>query len=139
MSYVIAAPEIMTAAASELAGIQSALGAATAAAVTQTRAVLAAGADEVSAAIAALLSAHGQEYQALSAQAAAFQDGFVQALNAGAAAYASAEAANAAVLQEALNLVNAPVQALLGSPLTAASLSAAATAFIMGGTFNPQP
>jgi hypothetical protein len=54
----------------------------------------------------------------LGAEAAAFHDQFVQALNAGAGSYASAEAANASPLQtvqqDALNLVNAPAQALLG-------------------------
>jgi hypothetical protein len=58
--------------------------------------VIAAGSDEVSAAIASLFSSHGKAFQALSAQAAAFHSRFVQALIAGAGAYAGAEAANAA-------------------------------------------
>ena len=62
-------------------------------------AVLAAGADEVSAQIAALFGAHAQSYRALSAQAAAFHEQFVQALRGGAASYASTEAANAQPLQ----------------------------------------
>ena len=66
----------MTAAATDLATIRSTLNAVNAAAAAHTTALLAAGADEVSAAIVALFSAHGQEYQALSAQAAAFQDEF---------------------------------------------------------------
>jgi hypothetical protein len=49
MSYVVAAPEMMTSAASDLARIESALSAAHAAAATQTTAVLAAAEDEVSA------------------------------------------------------------------------------------------
>ena len=53
MSFVIAAPEIMTSAATDLTRIESALSAAHAAAATQTTAVLAAAQDEVSAAIAA--------------------------------------------------------------------------------------
>jgi hypothetical protein len=65
-----------------LAGIESALNAANAAAATQTTSVLAAAEDEVSAAIAELLSGHGQAYQALSAQTAAFHAQFVQALTA---------------------------------------------------------
>ena len=99
MSYVIAAPEMMTAAVSDLAGVESALSAANAAATARTTAVLAAGTDEVSAAIAALFSAHGQGYQALSVQAAAFHDEFVRALAVGAGSYASAEAAAAKPLQ----------------------------------------
>lgn len=94
MSYVIAAPEIMAAAASDLSGIESVLSAAHAAAATQTTAVVAAAGDEVSGAIAALFSAQGQEYQALSAVAAAFQAQFRQALTASAGSYANAEAAN---------------------------------------------
>ena len=95
MSYVIAAPEIMTTAATNLATIGSNLSAAHTAAATQTTGVLAAAEDEVSAAIAALFSAHGQGFQALGAQAAAFHDQFVQTLNSGAWSYASTEAANA--------------------------------------------
>ncbi|REQ17293.1 PE family protein, partial [Mycobacterium tuberculosis] len=71
MSFVSVAPEIVVAAATDLAGIGSAISAANAAAAAPTTAVLAAGADEVSAAIAALFSGHAQAYQALSAQAAA--------------------------------------------------------------------
>jgi hypothetical protein len=71
MSFVIAAPEFVTAAATDLANIGSKLSAADAAAATQTTGVLASAEDEVSAAIGAVFSAHGQAYQALSAQAAA--------------------------------------------------------------------
>ena len=63
------------------------------------RGVLAAGADEVSAAITTIFAAHAQAYQALSAQAATFHQQFVQLMHAGAGSYASAEAANASPLQ----------------------------------------
>jgi len=53
MSFVNAAPEALAAAAGNLARIELALSAANAAARTHTTAVLAAGADEVSTAIAA--------------------------------------------------------------------------------------
>ena len=72
MSFVIAAPEFLTAAATDLANIGSTIGAANAAAAAPTTSLLAAGADEVSAAVAALFGGHAQSYQALSAQAAAF-------------------------------------------------------------------
>jgi hypothetical protein len=72
MSFVIAAPEFVSAAASDLANIGSAIGQANAAAALPTSGVLAAGADEVSAAVASLFGAHAQAYQALSAQAASF-------------------------------------------------------------------
>ena len=56
-----------------------------------------------------------------SAQAATFHNQFVQLLNAGAGSYAGAEAASASPLQtvqqDALSLINAPAQALLGRPL----------------------
>ena len=63
MSFVTAAPEALAAAAGDLAGIESALSAANAAARAHTTAVLAAGADEVSAAIAAVFSGHAQGFQ----------------------------------------------------------------------------
>lgn len=62
MSFVIAAPEMIAAAAADLATMSSALSAANAAVAGPTTAVLAAGADEVSAAIAALFTSHGQDY-----------------------------------------------------------------------------
>ena len=96
MSFVIAMPEALGTAATDLASLGSTLSTANAAAATPTTGMLAAAEDEVSAAIAALFSAHGQGFQALSAQAAAFHDQFVQALTASAGSYASAEAANAA-------------------------------------------
>jgi hypothetical protein len=99
MSYVIAAPDILATAAADVMGIGSSLSDANAAAATSTTKVIAAGADEVSAAIASLFSSHGKAFQALSAQAAAFHSQIVQALNAGAGAYASTEAANAGPLQ----------------------------------------
>lgn len=72
MSFVIAAPEFLTAAAMDLASIGSTVSAASAAASAPTVAILAAGADEVSIAVAALFGMHGQAYQALSVQASAF-------------------------------------------------------------------
>src|SRR6516162_8572066 len=99
MSFVIAAPEFVTAAASDLASLGSTISSANAAAATQTTGVLAAAEDEVSAAIAAVFSAHGQGFQALSAQAAAFHAEFVQALSGAGSTYVLAEAANVAPLQ----------------------------------------
>ena len=77
MPYVIAAPEMLAAAASDVAGIGSSIKAANAAAAAPTTAVAAAAGDEVSAAIASLFSGHAQEFQALNAQAAAFHAEFV--------------------------------------------------------------
>ena len=57
MSYLIATPELMTSAATDLSNIGSALSAANAAAATPTTAIVVAAEDEVSAAIAAVFSA----------------------------------------------------------------------------------
>jgi hypothetical protein len=111
----------MDAAASGLARIGSTLGAAHAAAVIRTSALLPAAGDEVSAAIASQFSAYARAYQALSARASAFHDWFVQALSGAGNAYAAAEAANASPLQtlerDVLGLINAPTTATLGRPL----------------------
>ncbi|MCV6987173.1 PE family protein [Mycobacterium shinjukuense] len=60
MSYLIAAPEMLAAAAQHLAGIGASLSAANAAASASTVRLLPAGADEVSAAIAALFGTHAR-------------------------------------------------------------------------------
>jgi hypothetical protein len=121
MSYLIAAPEYLAAAASDLANIASSMSAANAVAMTPTSGVLAAGADEVSAMIAALFSTHAQAYQALSAQAASFHAQFVQLMNGGASQYALTEAANASPMQSvgqaALGAATSPGQAMTGHSL----------------------
>ena len=121
MSYVIAAPEMMTSAAADLATIGSNVNAAHMVAATRTTAVLPAAADEVSASIAHLFSEHAASYQALAGQAAAFNDQFVQHLTASAGAFAHAEAANVALLQplqgQLLNLLTG-FQNMLTSSLT---------------------
>src|SRR6202453_2457387 len=117
MSFVIAAPEAVASAASNLASIGSTIGEANAAAVAPTTGVAAAAEDEGSAASATLFSRHAEEFQALSAQAAALHTQFVQLMNGGAAQYAASEAANASPLQPLLNAINAPTEALVGRPL----------------------
>jgi PE family len=110
MSFVIAASEMMTDAARELASLGSTISAANAAAAPPTTGVLAAGADEVSAAVASVFSSHARHFQALNAEAAGFHAQFRQALNAGASAYESTEAAN--VAQTQLGLVEQQTQPL---------------------------
>ncbi|MHA7650621.1 PE family protein, partial [Mycobacterium sp. ML5] len=121
MSFVIATPDVLASAASDLASLGSAIGAANAAAGLSTMGVSAAGADEVSAAVAVLFGAHGREYQAVGARAAAFHAQFVQVLSAGAGSYVAAEAASvsplAALEQAVWGAVNAPTRVLLGRPL----------------------
>jgi hypothetical protein len=116
MSFVIAVPETLAAAANDVAGIGSAITAANTAAAAPTTSVVTAAADEVSTQIAALFGAHAQEYQALSARSAGVSRPFLQALNAAGGSYAAADAANATPLA-ALDAINAPTQALLGRPL----------------------
>src|SRR6202453_923132 len=121
MSFVIAVPEYVTAAASDLGNIGSTISAANAAAAAPTSAIVASGGDEVSAAVATMFGAHAQAYQAISAQAATFHEQFVQLMNAGAGSYANAEAANATPLQSTpqnlIDALNGPTEALLGRPL----------------------
>jgi len=114
MSFMLAEPATLVAAASDVAGIGSTLSTAHAAAAAPTTGVLAAAADEVSTQIAELFSQHAQSYQQLSARAAAFHGQFVQALAATASNYAAAEMAAA---QSLANEVSAPAQALLGHAL----------------------
>ncbi|MBW0013349.1 PE family protein [Mycobacterium sp.] len=118
MSFLFAAPEALAAAASDLAGIGSTLGTASADAAAPTSGVMASAADEVSAQVAALLSEHGLGYQQLSKQMAQFHEQFVQTLSAGAGAYAAAEASAAQTLS---NTVKAPAASLSGNAVGAAA------------------
>lgn len=113
---MIAAPDVVTAAANDIARIGAAVSAANTTAAAATTGMAPAAADEVSAAIAALFGAHAQEYQAVSLQVADFHERFVQALNAAGAAYAQAEAEIVLLLQSARQAV----LNLLGSPSGAA-------------------
>ncbi|MDD4868268.1 MAG: PE domain-containing protein, partial [Mycobacterium sp.] len=130
MSYLVAGPDLMSAAAAELERIGAALAEATAAAAAPTTAVASAGADEVSKAVAAAFSSCGQAHQAISAQAAALHGQFVQTLTAAANAYTGAEATAAASLQSADSPfgMSAPV-----------SNPAGAVALIMGPSGIPVP
>ena len=111
MAYVVAAPEMMASAATDVATIGSNVSAAHMAAAAPNLALIPAAADEVSAGIAQLFAQHAQGYQAQAAQAAAFQEQFVQHLTAGAFSYAGIDAALASLLQNWQNLnVNADLQ-----------------------------
>jgi triacylglycerol lipase len=98
MSYVIAAPEFVTAAATDLANVASSVGEANTVAAARTTSMIVAAGDEVSAAVASLFTEHAQMFHALSARASAFHAQFVQALNAAGGAYTGAESANASKL-----------------------------------------
>jgi hypothetical protein len=137
MSFVIAAPEAFQAAANDLAGIRASLADATASAAASTTGVVPAAADEVSAAMSAMFGNFGREFQWLSAQAQAFHAEFVSLMNAGAGAYVSTEVANAE--QAVANAINAPAEAILGSPLlpggvgASAAQSVSAASGLLGG------
>ncbi|MHA7649936.1 PE family protein [Mycobacterium sp. ML4] len=106
MSFLFTQPEFLRSAATDLAGVGSTINAATSAAAGPTTEVLAAGADEVSMAMATIFGAHAQSYQVLSTQAARFHNRFVSLLNSAGGAYSSAEFANVRV--QALNVIGAP-------------------------------
>ena len=161
MSFVNVAPELVEAAAHDLAGIGSTLGEATGFAAAPTTSIAAAGTDEVSVAIAALFGNHGQEFQARTARAAAFHNEFVGLVKSGAGAYLSTEIANAEqtlagavhapaqMVSGAASLLSSPAQGLF-SPGNIAAIEAPYKALvtntetnlqsIMGaGTANPHP
>jgi hypothetical protein len=95
MTFVTTQPDLLAAAAGQLAGVGSELTAQNAAESLPTTAVAPAAADEVSALTAAQFASHAAMYQAVSAHAAAVHDLFVTALGAAAGSYAATEAANA--------------------------------------------
>jgi hypothetical protein len=95
MTFVTTQPDMLAAAAGQLAGVGSALTAHNAVAMPSTTAVLPAAADEVSALTAAQFASHAAMYQAVSAHAAAVHELFVTVLGASADSYGATEAANA--------------------------------------------
>jgi PE-PPE domain/PE family len=136
MTNLIADPQLLAAAAGNVADINSSIGAARAAAAGPTTGLVAAAEDEVSAMTAALFGAYGQEYQALLQQAAVFHEQFVAALSSAGNAYAGAEAA----ASSSLGTLGGDVRALMGgnaAPATGTVMGALATAAPMvapGGT-----
>ena len=97
-SFVIAAPEMLAAAATDLSTIGSDLSAVHTTAAARTTGILVAAEDEVSAAIAAVFSAHGQGFHALGAQFNAATEQFTAALKSSASAYTGTEAQAANLL-----------------------------------------
>lgn len=132
MSLLLVAPEALVAAASDLAGVGSALNTASTAAAAPTTGVVSAAADEISTQIAAVFSEQGVEFRQLIAQVVAVHERLVQVLRAGARMYAAAEADAAHSLRNAVNalpageLVSGAVtqaeSAVLGAGRAAASL-----------------
>ena len=80
MTFVTTQPDLLAAAAGQLAGVGSDLTAQNAAELPPTTAVVPAAADEVSALTAAQFASHAVMYQAVSAQATAIHEMFVNTL-----------------------------------------------------------
>ncbi len=120
MTYVSAESQIIATAAADLEGIGSAINAAGAAAASPTSKVLAAAADEVSAAVARLFGAYGAQGQTVVSQLAALHDEFNRLLAAAGFAYTGTEVANTATIA--------------ATPLTGTTVS-----LVMGGSGNPVP
>jgi hypothetical protein len=91
MSFVSVVPEQLSLVAADITSIGSAISEANRAASGPTTQMLAAGDDEVSAAIAAVFSTHGQQFQALITQTEAFHQQFAALMSAGSESYAIAE------------------------------------------------
>ena len=136
MSFVIAAPRSVADAAASVARIGTAIDAAHAAAAVRTADIIPAGADEVSAAVTAVFADYASAYQALTTRAATVHTQFVRSLAAAAGAYEATDAANtnplSAVQSDALGLINAPTEALLGRPLIGNGANGTTTAHGVG-------
>jgi PE-PPE domain/PE family len=131
---VVAAPELITTAATDLSNIGSTLSEANAAAATPTMRVLAAAEDWVSAAVAALFSAHGQGYQALGAQASAFHSQFVATVASSLSSYQTTEDAGVNALRSAVTdaeQVNSPA---VTSPVTQIPSTVNPITLVVSGT-----
>jgi hypothetical protein len=145
MPSLITQPQLITVAASDVADIDSAVGAAKAAAAGPTSDLVVAAQDEVSAAVAELFGGYGKEYQAVLKQAAAFHEEFAAALATAANAYAQAEAANASAISGALGQLTSPIHSSLvaapvaPTPTVMSPLTAPTVALVMGGSGLPIP
>jgi hypothetical protein len=103
MSYVIVAPEMLTAAAGDLDTIGSDLSLARTAAAVPTINLVPAGGDEVSAGIAHLFSRYAEDFHGLAGTAAASHEQFAQHLKTGAGWYSGIEKLHTALLRTSLH------------------------------------
>ena len=123
---MITNPDVMTAAAADLATISSDLSAAHLTAARSTTGLVPAAADEVSSGIAQLFSHYGSSFQELAAKTTAFHDQFVHTLKSGATGYSTTEAAAITSLRPLLDLL----PSWLNNALTTAGLYVAG--FLVG-------
>jgi lipocalin len=101
-------PEVVAAAAQDIAGVGAALDQAYAAVAPATTSLVAAAEDEVSAAVASVFSGHGQAFAALGAKAVSFQNLFVEALTNASQQYKAAETAIVDYLQAGTAALHLP-------------------------------
>lgn len=139
MSYLLTQPGLMATTAADVAAIGTTINEATVAAAGETTGVVAAAADEVSAAIAKVFDAYAQEWQAVLRRAATLHSEFAQALAAGGSAYAGAEAASLGALA-AGNSVPTATGATGGvTAMTNAALTNPVVSFVLDGSGTPIP
>ena len=118
MTGLIMQPVLIATAATDVAEIELAIGAAKTAAAGPTTGLLAAAQDEVSAAAAALFGEYGKGYQALLKQAEAFHEQFTSGLAAAANGYLQTEASNAlTVLSDPAGTITTLVLGASGYPI----------------------
>lgn len=132
MSHLVTQPQLMTAAAEDLVGIQTSIAEASIAVGGRTTGLAAAAADEVSAAIADVFSVFGEDYQAFARQVETYHNAFVQTLTASANAYGHAEA-------DAQALLSGSTAASGGAPSAQATLQGTTFGWMIGGSGNPIP
>lgn len=98
MSFLMAQPEVLGAAARELHGINASVREGSSAVAAATTGVVPAAADVVSILTAQQFSRHGQVFQEISAQAAVVREQLVTMLGISAGSYAATEIANTAAV-----------------------------------------
>ncbi|OBK14155.1 PE family protein [Mycobacterium asiaticum] len=139
MTQLLVDPQIVSTVTANIDRIGSTIRAASAAAAAPTSGLVAAAADEVSAAIANLFGTHGQEFQAVVNQVEAYHGQFQQNLAAAANAYVQTETAAVNSLRSALGLSAVPVSAAPALPYTGPPFPALDTAVFIGPTGVPIP
>jgi hypothetical protein len=140
MVYVLTQPQVMATAAADVAAIGTTVNEATAAAAGRTSGVVAAAADEVSAAVATVFGAYAREWQALLTRAAVFHSEFARALAAAGNAYADADAASlAALAATGSSTTGATGGAGVLTAVTNAASADPVVTFVLDGSGTPIP
>lgn len=112
-TFVAVDPDLVSAAAADLRGINAVIDDANAAAMLKAAGIAPAGADEVSVAITAVFNSHAQSYQEVAAQASAFNENFALTLTAGGNAYHGTEQVSLQTLWGAVTFDEQPLMPLL--------------------------